>query len=92
MQPCLAYFGDPDDLLAGHRLVEECFVALVHGAQVVRCAVIADPVPQRLPIANEIVPPVTTGFGFDQPVTCGHAFLLARRVTLAHPRFQLTEN
>src|SRR3546814_1914248 len=62
---------DADDGALVAAMVEEGFVARLHGAQVQAGGVVADAVPVGRAVADEVVPAVDVRLRFHQPV--GHA-------------------
>ena len=64
--------GNANDAFFFDAMIKENFVADLHGLEVKAGGVIADASPRGAFVANEVVPRVSFGFGFNQPVLRCH--------------------
>lgn len=68
----LGDFGHSYDLFLFDAMVKADEVPLVHGAEIVSGLVISDPIPHRAAFADKLIPTVSLGFLFHQPMLFGH--------------------
>src|ERR1700730_6840905 len=66
---CSDYLGNPDDLFALVRMVEEGAVAKLHRPQIVQRLRIAHAVPMGAAIRHQLFPRITRWFRFEQPIS-----------------------